>query len=326
MLIFPFLGQEPRTITSISLLFIATRINIIVLSIVNNFVLLPQIIKKGRYGFYFATVIVTIVLFSLNEELVIEQILAPGSERSEWSMRGLYFALFRSTMIILIFSSYKLLWDYQSKLTKIKTLEKEKVESELKFLKSQVNPHVLFNNLNNIYSLALEKSPQVPEMILKLSQMMRYMLYDCNEQFVPLEKEINYLQDFIELQKLRLEENAMVNFSIEGDPENKKIAPLLLITFIENSFKHSMDTTDKPVEIIIRLELSDHTLKFHTANTYTPDAENDLNTEGIGLKNVKKRLELIYGDQHELNIYPENHYYHVTLDLELMERISVAEP
>ena len=325
LLIFPFLGQEPKIMSSISLLFIATRANIIALSVVNNFLLLPQIIKKGRYGFYFASAIACILLFSFNEEFVIEQILASGTERAEWSMRGFYFALFRTTMIVLIFSSYKLLWDYQSKLTKIKSLEKEKVESELKFLKSQVNPHVLFNNLNNIYSLALEKSSQVPDMILKLSQMMRYMLYDCNERFVPLEKEIKYLKDFIELQKLRLEENAMVNFSIEGDPENKKIAPLLLITFIENSFKHSMDTTDKAVEIIIRMEITEKNLNFHTANTYSPDSEKKMDTKGIGLKNVKKRLELIYGNQYELNIYPENHYYHVTLELELMENESISE-
>jgi len=198
-------------------------------------------------------------------------------------------------------------------------LEKEKVESELKFLKSQINPHVLFNNLNNIYSLALEQSEQVPKMILKLSQLMRYMLYDSNEQYVMLEKEMEYLRDFIELQKLRLDESALITLHIEGNTENKKIPPLLLITFVENSFKHSMKTTDKHIEIIIRLEIKGSKLHFHTANTYSESEDDYTNGKrgGIGLKNVTKRLDLIYGDNYQLKFYPNTEYYHVTLELEL---------
>jgi len=317
LLLLPFITNESRPFQKAGVLYVATRLNLIILSVLNNFWLLPELIQKGRYGYYFIIIAILILLFSINEEFVIEQLFAADSSRSSWSMRGFYFASVRASFILLIFSCYKLLWDYQMKLTKIKNLEKERIESELKFLKAQVNPHVLFNNLNNIYSLALEHSKQVPAMILKLSEMMRYMLYDCNDKYVPLEKEIVYLKDFIELQRLRLEESAMVSFNVEGKIEGKWISPLLLITFVENSFKHSMDSTPEHVEIIIRIEVEEETLHFHTANTYSQDEIDRYKKSGIGLQNVKKRLELIYGDNYNLKIYPEDSYYHVTLDLKL---------
>lgn len=324
LLILPFLGNEQEAFRQMTIFYVAVRANLIVLSIINNYWLLPKLIREGKYGFYIFSIVVAIALFSLNEELLLEQLMDEGAKYAGWSIQGFYFAMFRSAFIVLVFSCYKFLWDYQNKISRIKTLEKENVESELKFLKSQINPHVLFNNLNNIYSLALDQSEQVPKMILKLSQLMRYMLYDSNEQHVPLEKEIEYLRDFIALQKLRLEDSALITLHIEGNPAHKKIPPLLLITFVENSFKHSMKTTDKHVEIIIRLEIKGNKLHFHTANTYsaTDDDHTGGKRGGIGLKNVTKRLDLIYDDNYQLKFYPNTEYYHVTLEIELESELT----
>ncbi len=202
-------------------------------------------------------------------------------------------------------------------------LEKEKVESELKFLKSQINPHVLFNNLNNIYSYALEKSEKVPEMLLKLSEIMRYMLKDGTEPLVPLRKELSYLQNFVDLQKLRLEGRGDVQFTVEGDPKDHKIAPLLLVSFVENSFKHSMQAAVDDIYIDILVRIREDELTFEAKNNYSEfkASEMEPDTGGIGLQNVKKRLQLIYNGQHALSINQTDDFFfvHLTLNLNIDE-------
>jgi LytS/YehU family sensor histidine kinase len=185
--------------------------------------------------------------------------------------------------------------------------------SELALLRSQVNPHFLFNTLNNIYSLVCKKSPDAPEAIMKLSSIMRYMLYDTNTDVVLLEKEIEYLGSFIELQKLRIRHTDFVELRIEGEVGNKTIAPMLLIPFVENAFKHGSKTGPSP-GIMIHLVVSPHQLLFEVTNHLKKNyiGSKDI-LGGIGLQNINRRLELLYPGKHSLESTQDNDLYRVKL-------------
>lgn len=211
---------------------------------------------------------------------------------------GLFFILL-STTVYIISSNFK---NNEQR----KSLENEKLTAELAFLKSQINPHFLFNSLNNIYSLAYQKSEKTPEAILKLSEIMRYMLYESNEETVLLEEEINYLQNYIELQKLRFKENIHVDLHVEIDNPNHRIMPLLLISFLENAFKHGVSTNaNKPIRIAI--EVHNGRLHFKTENAKSQ--VNKDQTKGVGLTNLRRRLQLGYPDKHTINTVESENYY-----------------
>jgi len=196
-------------------------------------------------------------------------------------------------------------------------LSKEKTKAELQLLKAQVHPHFLFNTLNNIYFFTLTNSAQAPVMIKKLSGLLNYILHECDQPLVPLEKEIKMLQDYMALEKIRYTEQMQMTIEIEGKPDEKMIAPLLLIPFVENSFKHgaSKMITHPWVTLNIRIE----TDRFHfIVRNSQPMTNEAVTTKGnIGLKNVSKRLELLYPGSHELNIVSEPDSYSVYLSLQL---------
>ncbi|GLB49034.1 sensor histidine kinase [Neptunitalea lumnitzerae] len=181
-----------------------------------------------------------------------------------------------------------------------KEIAAKKVSSELQFLKAQLNPHFLFNSLNTIYSLSVKKSAETPEAVINLSEMMRYMLYEADKDFVPLEKELDYLHNYIYLQRLRLANDQEVSLNIHGDYHHKKIQPLLFVSFVENAFKYGTDFTGKTkIKIVIRIE--DDGLSFYCENVIGR-VDKDKNSSGIGLENTKSRLALLYPNSHELNI------------------------
>jgi two-component system LytT family sensor kinase len=219
--------------------------------------------------------------------------------------------------IVVIAFAYRLLllWFQQEK---IRTdLENQKLQAELSFLKMQVNPHFLFNALNNIYSLAIiEDSKRTGGSILKLSELMRYMLYEKedSESKVSLDKEIHYINSYIDLEKLRHLGNIYVSFSIEGEVDGKRIAPLLLFPLIENAFKHGI-LTEKNKPVNIDLNISDQAMKFSISNFKNAYQKHEVG--GIGLQNVKKRLELIYGVKHQLDISEDKDRFNVNLQLPL---------
>lgn len=187
-----------------------------------------------------------------------------------------------------------------------KNLENEKLNAELAFLKSQINPHFLFNSLNNIYSLAYQKSDKAPEAILKLSEIMRYMLYESNVEKVALEDEINYLESYIDLQKLRVKEHVSLELVINVDNFQHRVMPMLLISFLENVFKHGI-TTDEESPIRILVEVEHGRLHFKAQNK-----KSNLNKDkmgGIGMSNLKRRLELGYPDRHSLSLQDNGEYY-----------------
>ena len=177
----------------------------------------------------------------------------------------------------------------------MKSLKAEKMEIELALLKSQINPHFFFNTLNNLYGLAVEKSDKAPEMILKLSDMMRYTIYEGKEKSVFLKDEISYLENFIELHKIRFQKKVDIKFDKQVD-DTIEIAPLLLIILLENAFKHGVESMTEDAYIHINLKTDAKKLFFSVENNFDPQKESG--TKGIGLENLKQRLELIYPKQY----------------------------
>ena len=191
------------------------------------------------------------------------------------------------------------------------------LESELNFLKNQINPHFLFNTLNNIYALCQVNSINAAPMVGKISEMMRYMIYDCNADRVLLKKEIEYLNNYVDLNKLKSGRELNVQFVVEGSAENAKIAPLLLINFVENSFKHSDVYTNRNGYVRILLTIKHRELFFFVVNSFEKKLIEDLSYKGIGLENAKQRLILLYPDKHHLQIEKNNSIFEIVLKLTL---------
>lgn len=194
--------------------------------------------------------------------------------------------------------------------------QNEKKATELSYLKLQVNPHFLFNTLNSIYSLSLEKSDKTPSAIVKLSELMRYVTTEVSADFVPLSKEVKYISNYIELQRIRLVETATIDFLIEGETESQMIAPLLLIPFIENAFKFGVNPEESSL-IRIHLTIKEKQLALSVYNRKVKPDHN-MQSDGTGLKNVRQRLELIYPDSHMLSIQDLEKEFTVQLTLQLI--------
>lgn len=196
----------------------------------------------------------------------------------------------------------------------------EQSQNELQLLQSQLSPHFLFNTLNNLYGLSIAEPGKVPPLILQLSDLLRYSIYEAKELWVPLSDELVYIHNYIEFERIRLGERLDVTLAMEHVPPNLKIAPMLLIVFVENAFKHSKNTTDPKIKIEIELKLWGNTVLFSIKNTY--DADQKLNNEmnkhsGLGLENVMKRLQLLYPETHELSIDSQDGWYKVMLQLRM---------
>ncbi len=228
---------------------------------------------------------------------------------------------FNSIRLTIIYGIYALFikiaigWYETQKLKSALLVEKQ--SSELALLRSQINPHFLFNTLNNIYSLVYKKSEDAPEAVMKMSAIMRYMLYDATSDKVLLEKEIEYLKSFIELEKLRLKHKDFVELNVSGDVEGRTIAPMLLIPFVENAFKHGSKTIPNP-GIRISLSISPQEIRFEVINYIRKSA---LVTKdqvgGIGYQNIRRRLNLLYPGKHQLDISSDETFYNVKLILSI---------
>ncbi|MCB2208437.1 MAG: histidine kinase [Bacteroidetes bacterium] len=213
------------------------------------------------------------------------------------------------------------LWVTQEK----QRIEKDKMEielklreSELKFLKAQIHPHFLFNTLNNLYGLTLEKSDLASEVVVKLSEMLDYILYECNENLVPLEKEIKLLENYIALEKIRHDESLDIALSIDGRLKNLKIAPLILLPFVENAFKHGMSKQADRKWLHININIEYHYLKYAVSNSKeVGEVTANEPSEGIGLENLRKRLVLQYKNGFKLNIKNDGSEFKAYLELKL---------
>lgn len=213
----------------------------------------------------------------------------------------------------------KIISDWQRHQRDRKELETQRMQSEIKFLKSQINPHFLFNTLNSLYALTLKKSDKAPEIVIKLSEMMRYMLYESNERRVPLQKEVNYIQNYLALEALRQSGQADIRFNVEGQITDQTIAPLIFIPFLENSFKHGLNHQLSDGYVHVNMKVLDNKLLLRILNSKPaqPPLPTEKTSGGIGLANVQRRLNLLYPNQYKLDIEDNDKEHIVELSLAL---------
>jgi len=314
LVVFVFYSFE-RNHSGIAAYKYAYFLNYAITAAIINYVCLPVFYKRKNAFIFVGLVAISILASALVEEFILEKIFFTG-KRAETIK--LFWAFIDIIPVVAILSGVKFGWDAIMKQKEVDKLEQVVKESELQFLRSQINPHFLFNNLNNLYSYALEGSPKTPEIILELSGLLRYMLYECKEDFVPLAKEIDQLKNFVNLNELQIEDRGRVRLNVKGGNESYKIAPLIMMVFVENAFKHSQSSQSSDIEIDINIHLqNDGKLHFNCINTYCDIANNANLAQGIGLENVKKRLELVYPNAYKLILNDEIEKYVVDLVIDL---------
>jgi len=289
----------------------------IVFFYINYLVLVPKLLLKKKMFKYFisALLLMIVYIFLFPEIFPANRINKPPFGKK------LPFFLFyirnALALIILLFSGTLIriftVWSENEK--KKNEIESQKAVTELQLLKNQLNPHFLFNSLNSIYSLTTKKSNDAPEAVITLSELLRYMLYQTNSDFVLLEKELVYIQNYLKLQRLRIANNENVTLNIHGNITNQKIRPLLLISFIENAFKYGTDFKGNTM-VDIDIYVDKNKFKFNCINLIGNSKKDD-NSSGIGLKNSKERLELLYPEKHELIVENDGNYFKLLLTLNL---------
>ncbi|OIV41869.1 sensor histidine kinase [Flavobacterium johnsoniae] len=310
----------------------------IILFYLNYFYLVPALLLQKKYWKYFLFIFVIIAVFMIIRinyfipefKHVRPRMIPPEDLKLIYKGRRttaimatrqpLFFKIgpsFFYILIITISAVIRTLTEFYNNQQNKLIAETHRTNTELIYLRKQTNPHFLFNSLNSIYSLAHKKSDLVPDAIVTLSELMRYMLYETDNKTVALEKEINYIQNYIDLQKLRLNNIEDIVINVHGDTRNKFIEPLLLISFVENAFKYGTDYKGA-AHVKIKIFISENNLDFWIENTienYIKDPENS----GIGLVNIQNRLDLLYPNAHELTINQDDQFYRVHLNLKLDE-------
>jgi len=269
-------------------------------------VLVPRLLfRKKIFLFTLFTIAVMIVCGML---LLIDQYIVTTYVLDLFTASPIYFNRFKTLSAIIDINTVliiplviKIVEHGFRNMQKSEQLEKEKLETELKFLKTQIHPHFFFNTLNNLYSLVLRKSEKAPEVVLMLSDLMRYVLYDSNVSKVSLDKELKHIGNYINLEKLRLPANAEIRFTVNGNTAAMSIEPMLLIPIIENCFKHVNTTSDNQCWIHVDISVDANQLILITENSIEEQNNiNDDGRQGVGLRNVERRLELLYPNSYEL--------------------------
>lgn len=297
----------------------------ITLSYFTIYFLIPKFIFKRKFvtfiGALFLSILTMVTIkYLLTHFLISYNVWPEGPETYSMTFNYTVVMMLGELYVITFVASFKLTIDWLREMGRVAKLEKEQLESELRFLRSQISPHFFFNTLNNIYSLSLEKSDKTPDTIIKLSDLMRYVLYETKDKNQSLQKEIVFIQNYLDLEKMRYTENLELTFDIVGNPKGKKIAPMLLVQFIENAFKHGASKNIGKVKIAISIQIEEKFLYFRISNTKPKKAnqESRKNSGGIGLSNVEKRLKLRYGEhEYKLDIQEESDEYIVNLKLKL---------
>jgi two-component system, LytTR family, sensor kinase len=284
----------------------------------NIFYLFPLYMKQRKLVMHLIWLLATAAVITPIKTLLLIYI-SPSDGVKALFIEKQHF-IFISTFFVGAASSiYYILSDWMTNQNDKQELANQTLQSELKFLKSQINPHFLFNTLNSLYALTLKKSDLAPEIVLKLSEMMRYMLYECNEKSVPLEKEVNYLINYLDLEKLRHGKKIAIQYNQSGAIANQNIAPLIFIPFIENCFKHGV--SHQIAQAFVNIELSvvqnKVTIEIENSKHATMPSLTNKKSGGIGLGNVKRRLDLVYPNQYKLHIDDTPLTYKVTLQINL---------
>jgi len=287
------------------------------------YVIIPRFLLKRRYkdfvissvymvlGVAYLEILITICLIVLPVYVLPLKWSAPIKVDS----LDIYLRLIGIYAVVFLASSVKLLKHWYTMQKKNQQLIKEKLEAELNMLKSQVHPHFLFNTLNNLYALTLKKSDKSPDVVLKLSEILDFMLYHSNKDFVELEREIKLINNYIALEKLRYGERLIIDFEIDGEIQNKNIAPMLIFPLVENCFKHGVSSTNQKSWIKLTIKVSTEHLSFTAENSMIE--KQDKQKGGLGLINLRKRLDLIYPENHKLIINEAGNVFTALLEISL---------
>jgi len=286
--------------------------------------LLPVFLLRGKYIKFLIFLLISAFIFILLQRVCIYYINFPifipeYVNKEPFFEFDYIFSFFNIYAVVGIVTSIRLFKFWLRNQTATQNLKEEKLEAELKFLKSQIHPHFLFNTLNNLYALTLDKSDQAPEVVMKLSNLLDYMLYEANDPKVSLDKEIHLIRNFLDLESIRYGEGLDINFDLKGSSSGYYIAPMLLLPFIENSFKHGLSKQTTKAWIQIDMILERGLLHFNVKNSQgkIKDNKKESYTEGIGLSNVKRRLDLIYEKNYSLKIKDEAEQFEIDLYINL---------
>jgi len=310
-----------------SLFFVLSNTCYIAFYYLNANLLIPKLLLQKKTVIYVLIIICLLIFFGLFPRVY--QYFFGDIQRFNTAIRPLARArnsrppiLFPGSiaifLLVFIFSTgIKVISQWMHTERRNKEIEHEKLQTELSFLKAQINPHFLFNTLNNIYSLAADRSDQTAAAVMKLSTIMRYVLNEAKNDFVPLEKEIEFTSHYIQLQKIRITDKTTVDFSIQGDATGKQISPLLFLPFIENAFKYGVSTRElSPILIVLRID--DASLHLEVTNDkHLGSTIKSANNTGIGINNTRRRLELIYHNRYSLETSSSERNFSVNLKINL---------
>ena len=292
----------------------------------NVYVFMPKLVFKKKYLTFIIALIsalflMLLVKYNLTYYLVSQNVWPEGYEIDKLTLNYSIDMMIGELYVITFATAIKITMDWLREHKRLTDLEKIQLETELLFLRTQISPHFFFNTLNNIYSLALSNSPKTPKIILKLSELMRYLLHETKDKRQSLEKEIMCVQNYLDLERMRFDDQLEINMDISGDILNKEIAPILLLSFVENAFKHGANKNIGKIKIDIKFKIKNDFLYFYISNP-TPAIttfKQRFNKEGgIGLKNVKKRLELGYNqNDYDLKIEEKDDLFIVNLKIKV---------
>jgi len=293
----------------------------ILLSYFHAYYLIPKLVAKKKYVFYLLQLISALTLMYFVKTILTYQFINkdvwPEAVDSAKSSVALHYAtvVLGELYVIGITTAIKLTNDWVNFKNRNQRLYKLNLETEIKYLRAQIQPHFFFNTLNNLYALTLEKSDKAPEVVLKLSELMQYILYEGKKDVIPLSKELKYIGSFMELEKLRYGNRVKYSIELSGDIENVNIPPLLLLPFIENCFKHGVGTDNSDIKIDIGFDTLGDKMIFTVVNQIPKNVDVRFRQEdkGIGIENVRKRLNLNYGDNCILETLPHGKEYFVKL-------------
>ncbi|MGZ2371910.1 sensor histidine kinase [Ancylomarina sp. YFZ004] len=289
---------------------------------INIEVLIRFLLKKEKYTLYLISSLGIWLIIAYTNEFTFNHL-------SDWIAPDYLFISAYDITDLLKFSFVYLALTTLLKLSKswfavletqkeLETVKREQIESELSALKSNINPHFLFNNLNSLYALSRKNAKETPDYILKLSELMRYMIYETQDKLVLLEKEINYITNYLDLQKLRCQSDTSIHYTIVGEIDTQQIAPFLLIPFIENCFKHGgMNQSDSNF-IDLEIHINPESINMNLTNSIPMRPNKQISDEGgLGIENVKKRLNAHYQNKHELSLKSKKEQFNVELNLNL---------
>ena len=291
---------------------------LIVIAYLNLHYFLPKYLLRKRYFTYFTVVFVSVLGYltvqSLFDFYLYGYVIGPM--RNSDLMESLWYNFFSTLWYLGLMLALKLSMDWYGQQLLIQKITVEKLNAEVNFLRAQVNPHFLFNILNNLYALTLKKSELAPDVVLKLSEMMEYMLYDSTDAKVLLEKEIAYLSNYIELERLRFSTESAISLNINAELKGHEIAPLLLLPLVENAFKHGLSKQNENSWLNVDVALNNETLTVNIENS-KPTSVAKKGKGGIGLENLRKRLDLLYPAKHRFELEDKKNAFHARLLIEL---------